>query len=228
MSTLTALAPPTDSESARRWRRVGGAFCLVAAPAAVLVSSSTFPDGGAFSFAMMRLGFMLFFGAILTLYGMLAPAAGRTALVGAALAMGGLATGVALSTANHYEWYLRGGGVDAQIAGLIESALDQSGLYLFQVFLPVHGFAFPIGMLVLAIGLFMCRTVPRPVALLIGLAALLFPLGRVPMFQPVMVASDAAYLLAFGALAYRRIWGSPAAAEAVSPAAMEGASQGAQ
>jgi hypothetical protein len=171
---------------------------------------------------------MLFFGAILTLYGMLAPAAGRTALVGAALAMGGLATGVALSTANHYEWYLRGGGVDAQVASVMTSALEQSGLYMFQVFLPVHGFAFPIGMLVLAIGLFVCRAVPRPVALLICVAALLFPLGRVPMFQPVMMASDAAYLLAFGALAYRRIWGAQAAAAAALPTAIEEVSQGAQ
>lgn len=80
------------------------------------------------------------------------------------------------------------------------------------------GILFPLGLLVLSVALFRSRAVPRPLALLLALGAILFPIGHAVRITFALIAGDVVLVAAFGWLA--AVLSS--STRAVTPAAAQG------
>ena len=86
----------------------------------------------------------------------------------------------------------------AAMVTLVETAENSTG-FVLAVLLP--GLAFPIGLLLIAIALWRSAIAPRWAPIVLVAGALLFPLGRVPSSDAVMLLTDVVLLVGLGALA---------------------------
>lgn len=84
------------------------------------------------------------------------------------------------------------GGVRAAISSVLRNEPA-----VFASIIPI-GLTYPIGMLMLAIALFVARPVPRWVAVAFAIGALLFPMGRAVNIAPAIYLSDAALAIVYG------------------------------
>ncbi|REJ79749.1 MAG: hypothetical protein DWQ36_16840 [Acidobacteria bacterium] len=201
--TPTRTTDHAIGDANARRLRIGGAACLLLAPLCLVLASS-----GQFSLwtatALARLGMAVMIGAVLALYSELSATAPRMALFGSALAIGGATTGVALTTALHYQSFLADA-LDPATALVVREALLTSNIYMFHVQLPITGLCFPLGLLLLGAGFWSRRAAPRWLAAVLMLGALLFPAGRIPQSPTLVLACDLTLLLAMGGFAVRRL-----------------------
>lgn len=108
-----------------------------------------------------------------------------------------------------------GAAVSARIIGFIQVALVQNGrpgaareamtsllrdhTAVWASLIPI-GLIYPLGMITLAVALFIARPVPRWVAVVLALGGLLFPMGRAVGIMPAIWSSDALVAIAYGYL----------------------------
>jgi len=179
--------------------------CLVAAPLALLAADlESIVFGNAFArFALGKLAFALFVPAALALVHVLSRRADRTGLVGGSLALLGAVGGATIFTLAAVEDALDAAALDATSAAAIAEAMNAGAIRDIAIFYPIPGIAFPIGHLVLAIGLLRVRVVSPVVPVVHAIGALLFPLGRIASIDAAILGSDIAMAVALGALGVR-------------------------
>lgn len=188
---------PADAASTRRRNLLFG-FCLIAGPTLLVVvdllRTTSYIE---LRVALSKLAFLFLAGGFVGLSELLRPVADRLGLVAACLGVGGAMTGSSLITAGFYEHSLRA--ADPAFAPVLEE-LD---LYLTTVMQPWPGLFFPLGMLLFAVALFRLPGLSRLVPSLLLVAAVLFPVGRIPGWVPAVVACDVAMLFAMVPLGLR-------------------------
>jgi hypothetical protein len=82
-----------------------------------------------------------------------------------------------------------------------------------MVLAPLPGLFFPIGLLILSIGLFRAKVVPRWTAVALGLGGVLFPVGRIPGILTVSVVSDVFMALSMCFIGWQTLKGNESAPE---------------
>lgn len=176
--------------------KVGG-VCLIAAPLLSAISSPLrFNEATLFSAGLTQMyACVLFIPAILALARLLRHTAPRLAIIGGMVGILGSVGGVNFATLLLYEWASRTAGADQTTVRAITEAV-QSELWPA---LSLPTIMFPIGFLILSIGLLRFGIVPRWVGALLCVAAIVFPLGRIPDIQALFHLSD---LLLFIPLAW--------------------------
>jgi hypothetical protein len=140
-------------------------------------------------------GAFLFIPAVLGLADLLRQRAPRLAVFGGLTGILGYVGGINFATFDLYTWSARVAGADEAtvrtIIGVSESQLLPA--------LNLPGITGPLTLMILSIGLFRTGVVPTWVAVLLGIGALAFPMGRVPEIQLLLHLSD---LLLFIPLAW--------------------------
>lgn len=193
---------PVDATERRR--RIAG-WCLVFAPLLMLVADAMLLAAGEeAAFWPWTLGvwvsFYLFIGAVLAIARLLSRKADRLGLTGAALAIAGAMMGATIQGLFRVLKQMEAGGFEEATIRAIHSPLVPTT--------EAPGLLFPIGLLVLAVGLWKTRVFPRGLTVVFGLGAVLFPVGRILVGPAASVASDVLLLVAMGDLG-RRVLRSP-------------------
>ncbi len=184
----------------RLQEKVSG-VCLIVGP--LLLTASTFlwvsPDTLYAAGLTTMLAFVCFLPATRSIAGLLRERAPRIAVLGGLLATTGCVGGVNFGTAGLHEWVARTAGVSeatmAEIAAVVESQLFPA-IHLF-------GITFPISMVILSAGLFRTGVVPKWVAIMLGLGAIAFPLGRIPDIRMLQHLADLLLLVPMWWIALR-------------------------
>jgi hypothetical protein len=186
----------------RLWEKVGG-ICLIGAPLLVAIGSPFwFSDSTLlWAGAIQMYAWLLFIPALLCLARLLQHQAPRLAVVSGTLGIFGSVGGLNFGTFGAYLWATGTAGVDAATVREIQQIADAQ---LFPI-LNLPGIFFPISLLVLSIGLFQTRAVPRWTAILLGIGAISFPLGRIPDIQVLYHLSDALLLIPLGWIGLRTL-----------------------
>jgi hypothetical protein len=138
----------------------------------------------------------MFVFAIFVLVQMLKPKMEKLALIAGGMAIIGAISGTTLISFVYYGNELKSFGLDAVALQPIKTAFGQ--FYMTMVFVPLPGLFLPIGLFVLSIGLFWKKIVPRPVALILAIAAFSFPFGRIPQNTTIFVITDLLFLISMG------------------------------
>ncbi len=180
------------------------AICLIVAPALLLTSSlmsiiSTEINYPKYIFG--KVGSCLFVFAIFTLVQMLKPEMEKLAIIAGGMAIIGIISGTTLYSFLYYFHEMKASGLDATAMQTSENLLRQ--VYLTMVFVPLPGWFFPIGLMILSIGLFAKKIIPRPVVVLLAIAAISFPMGRIPKNPIVCVTTDSLFLISMSCIAWQ-------------------------
>ena len=185
-------------------RRKIGVASLIAAPAMMLVAD-LLRFGAGMDYAwlvLMKLSFVSFLPAILAIVHLVSRRSDGIGLVGGGLAMAGVAAGYGIFTAFMMIWAIEATG-DAATIGAVERALAEAGVREYVFFYPISGLFFPIGLLVLSVGLVKARAVSPAVVALFALGAVLFPVGRIGQVEAAVIGSGVALTIAMTAIAWR-------------------------
>lgn len=204
MSQELLMSQREMDRAADQRRRVLFVVCLIAAPFIGLVSDAFKVNYGTDHFVPMTLakvGMLFYIGVAVGAMQMLRPVADRLGLTATCVAMAGIGSGLCITTARIYEDALRTGG-DAAMNALFAERLTELDLYMQTVMIPIPGLAFPIAMILFGIAFFKVKSLPRFVPVLLVLAGILFPMGRIPRWLPAVWACDTLLLLAWGAVAF--------------------------
>jgi hypothetical protein len=189
--------------------------CLIVAPLMVAVSSAfRFDEGTLYAAGLAQMyGAYLFIPAILGLTALLRERAPRLAVFGGLTGILGYVGGINFATFDLYTWAARAAGADdATVRAIIGVAENQ----LLPV-LNIPGITGPLTLLALGIGLFRTGVVPKWVAVLLGIGAIAFPLGRVPEIQLLLHLSDLLLFIPLAWIGFRYL-GKPEFGRAVVPA----------
>jgi len=176
--------------------KVGG-VCLIAAPLLSAISSPLrFNEATLFAAGLTQMySCVLFIPALFGLARLLHRTAPRLAVTGGLVGILGSVGGVNFATLLLYEWAARTAGADEATVGAITQTV-QSRLWPA---LSLPTIMFPISFLILSIGIIRTGVMPRWVGALLCVAAIIFPLGRIPDIQALFHLSD---LLLFIPLAW--------------------------
>ncbi|HEX5707317.1 MAG TPA: hypothetical protein VFX96_08475 [Pyrinomonadaceae bacterium] len=190
--------------SANGLRKQIAGISLIAAPLLMLACDIANRAGlGAHFVTLMKLSFVFFVGSILALVHLLRERTDGLGLVGGGMALIGCLSGSAIVTMYLWEWSFTTAGVDAATTQTVENALRTTGVPMMVVMYPLPGLFFPLGLLILSVGLLRARVVPAWAAALLALGAILFPVGRIPRIWAASMASDVALLVSLGAIGLR-------------------------
>ncbi|HEY8601677.1 MAG TPA: hypothetical protein VIL85_24840 [Thermomicrobiales bacterium] len=172
-------------------------ICLIAAPLLSAISSPLrFNQATLFAAGLTQMyACVLFIPALLGLARLLRHAAPRLALIGGLLGILGSVGGVNFATLLLYEWAARTAGADESTVRAITETV-QSRLWPA---LSLPTIMFPISFLILSVGIIRTGVTPKWVGGLLCVAAIIFPLGRIPDIQALFHLSD---LLLFIPLAW--------------------------
>jgi hypothetical protein len=175
------------------------AICLIAAPFLLLTGSISALISKDFNFASYifgKAGAAMFVFAIFVLVQMLKPEMEKLAVIAGGMAITGAISGTTLVSFVYYGNELKNSGLDAAALQSIKTALGS--FYMTMVFVPLPGLFLPIGLFVLSVGLFWKKIVPRPVAVVLAVAAISFPLGRIPQNATIFAITDSLFLISLG------------------------------
>jgi hypothetical protein len=199
------------AETADVVRRRGAALCLLAAPALMLAGDVLRYWAGAQHawLVMFKLSFALFVGAALGMVGLTRGRADGAGLLGGALAVVGCLAGVGILTANAVLGPVEAAGLDEAATRAVEVSMMRSGVGGYVFLYPLPGLAFPAGFLVLAYALRRSRAASTTAALLVGLGALLFPVGRIGGVEAAVMGSGLALTLGMSLTALRLLGRGP-------------------
>lgn len=185
------------SDASNRRRLIAG-FCLIAAPALLLVAD-VMQINGRFDFewtVVMWISFVLFVPAVLGIVHLLRNRADYCGLLGGALVVIGAMAGAGMMTIFRLNAVLKAGG-EREFAQLIASAFKANPALPFSIFTP--GPLFPLGFIVLAVGLYQARIFSLWMSLVLALGGVLFPVGHAVGVKAALIGGD---LLLLGALAW--------------------------
>ena len=196
----------TSTAADERRRKIGG-VCLVVAPLLLLAGDAARAGAGMRyeSLVMMKLSFAIFVGAVLALVHLLRERSDRTGLWGGALALVGCVSASGIVTAAMIGVSLRSAALGEPTLRVVDEAMRAGGVPTFLFLFPLPGLAFPAGLLVLSIGLLRARVAPAPAAVLLAVGAVIFPVGRIPGIEPLMLASSAALSASMGWIGWRTL-----------------------
>jgi hypothetical protein len=204
---------------ARHFRRLVAGFCLIAAPAVLLVGALLHPtsnDDAAVhlavvvdnpdryyaAHAIILVGLALFLPAILGLMHLLRQRMTAVGHVGGGLVMIGLFGATAVVAVDGFAVSQMGqpeASVE-EMAALLDRIKESAG---FRAIAVVGAIAFLLGVLLLAYGLWRAGAVQPWMAGGIGAAAIAFFIGQVTDNRIIFAFAFAFYLVAFGALGWR-------------------------
>jgi hypothetical protein len=189
----------------RLQEKVAG-VCLIIG--ALLMASTTF-----FEYAD---GMLFWAGAVgLVLYALLLPGllgiarslgqrAPRLSVAAGLLAIFGCVAGASFQTALLHEWAARAAGTPE---GLMAAIMEVTEGRVFPVIV-ILGIQFPISLLLLSIGLFRTGVAPTWVAVLLGIGAIVFPVGHIGSMQLVQHLAETILLIPLIWLGLRSLTGS--------------------
>lgn len=172
------------------------AAALVAAPALLTIAdamqaSDQFP----FAFTVVLwAAFVCFVPAIFALADLARRGAPALAMAGLASALVGTMAGAAMQVLFRTRAVLEGAAIDPAARAAAMGAIEGSAPLALSTLVP--GLFFPIGLLVLAIALHRARAVPVWSAALLGLGAVLFPVGHAAGLVPALIGGDLVLLAA--------------------------------
>jgi hypothetical protein len=180
------------------------ALCLMAAPLCLLISSSmgissesmTYPK-----YVFGKAGIALFVFAIFALVQMLRPQMEKLAIIGGGMAIIGAISGTTLISFLYYYNQSQGIGFDAAALQQSNNLLKQ--VYMTMVFVPLPGLFFPIGLVMLSVGLFIKKVIPRSAAVILAVGAITFPMGRIPQNGTIFIITDALFLISLAPVAWQ-------------------------
>lgn len=163
---------------------------LILAASSIVSMNGNGNNSDALGGALVVYTFFAFIFVILGLTYLLAPHAPRFAMIMRIVGIFGCIGGV--------NW-----GMDSAIRGVLLTKVDAATAQLSQevvignlpYLLEIPGLVLPITMLILGIALLRYKIVPAPAALLLALAGLTFPIGRIPDIVPVYFVTDTAFVL---------------------------------
>ena len=203
------------------FRRLVAGFCLIAAPAVLLVGALVHPQGedGAVAHlavvaeapdryysahAILLIGLALFLPAILGLMHLLRQDATAFGHVGAGLAMLGLfgATGIVAMDGIATSQMAQPQASTEEMAALPDRIKESAGLRAIAV---VGAVSFVLGMLLLAHGLWRSGAVPSWMAGAIAVAAVAVFIGQVTDNQAIFAIAFAIYVVGLGPLGWRTL-----------------------
>lgn len=179
--------------------------CLVAAPLVLLAGDAAARLGTQWSFAHVftaKLAFALFAPALLALMHLLRERADKTGLAGGGLALMGLLSGSAIVTFWHTVRALSSLDFNESAVAAMGSAMENEVFGLTFLY-PLAGVFFPLGLLVLSVGLFRARVAAPHVAAMLAVGAILFPVGRIGGSWAAIFASDIFLTAALGLIGWR-------------------------
>ena len=148
---------------------------------------------------LLLLGVAVLVAAVLRMVTLARPRAEWWALGGGALAIFGLLAGSNILTVDIVRWLMTDSASDAAVTVTLADLADDSAGYTIAVLVP--GLAFPIGLLVLAVALWRSQITPRWAPIVVAVGAVLFPIGRIPAIDPLLLITDLVLLVGLGALA---------------------------
>lgn len=189
------LTPDSDR------RRTLAGLCLVVAPLCIAFNDAA-DAAGVRAASLPFFGFYLVavIGAALGLAHLLRRSADVAGLIGACSCALGAIAATRMAMVGQLEAAFAAG-VPGVPPDAVEVALRESPGLFATVFPP--GLFFPFGLLVFAAAFWRARTVGRGLALLLGAAAVAFPVGRAVALGPAVFASDALLVAALAGFGVR-------------------------
>ena len=186
-------------------RRVIAAAALLLAPLVMLAADLVMWVGGEGAFwpwsVALWVSFFLYIPAILALVHLLRPEGDRLGLLGGSLALVGVMIGATI------QGVMRAQSVaidrlGPSVAEMISATYGEAPLLPTSI---SPGLTFPLGLVLLAIGVGRTGVGSLWTAAAVALGAILFPVGRIGGLLEVSLLSDALLLLGLGALGWR-VW----------------------
>ena len=145
---------------------------------------------------LLWVAFVLFVPAVIGLEAVIHRRAPILALTGGALALIGAIAGATMQAFFRAVIVLRNGGLSDAV-----TTLRQESAIALTTLMP--GIFFPVGLLILAIGLWRSRVAPAWMAAVLAAGAVLFPIGHAAGFRPALILGDVVLLVAFAGVAAR-------------------------
>ena len=173
--------------------------CMILAPILLLVSSVAFNlVGDTLGGGVLVYASFVFIPAVLGLTGLLWERVPRLAVALRLLAIFGCVGGACFGAVEAFVGAVaQTGASEATVADLV--ALYNSGL----LFLDPLGFSFPLSMIALGITLWRTRTVPAWAGIVLILAGVAFPIGRVSTIYVLYPVADVLFLVSVGWIGLR-------------------------
>jgi hypothetical protein len=202
-------------EETTRIERTFYGICLTTAP--ILLGISTFfwqgHDIGITGGTLQVYSFVAWIPAMFGLLALLRPKMPRLATWGMLMATFACIGGVDFGMEGVLSGAFAKAGATADMASAVPGALGVSMALLF----PVPGLFFPLTLLVVGIALMRTRTIPAWVAVVLCVAAIGFPVGRIPRIEPIAHLTDLLLLVSLGWIGSRYLGaGTPATAAAAA------------
>lgn len=105
-----------------------------------------------------------------------------------------------------------GWGMDSAIRGTLLTQVDAATARLsaeavfgnLPLLLEIPGLVMPLSFAILGISLWRTKLVPAPVGILLALAGLTFPIGRIPDIAPVIYATDILFIVSLGWISWQQ------------------------
>jgi hypothetical protein len=193
------------------------ALSLIAAPALLTIADAMqTTDRFPFAFTVVLwAAFVCFVPAIFALADMARRGAPALATAGLAAALVGTMAGAAMQVLFRTRAVLESAAIDPAARDAALGAIKGSAPLALSTLVP--GIFFPIGLLILAVALYRARAVPMWSAALLGLGAVLFPVGHAVGLAPALVGGDLVLLAALAPIGASLLRG--ARAPAAAPAA---------
>lgn len=191
-------------DATERRRRIAGA-CLVFAPLLMLLSDAILAGFGMEAgFWLWSIGlwfsFYLFIGAGWAISHLLKRGPDRLGLTGAAFTTAGAVMGATMMGMFRTLTQMEERGIEASTIEAVHAPLIATT--------QAPGLLFPVGLLILTAGLWKSDVLPRPLVVVFGLGAILFPVGRILVGPAGSLVSDVLLLAAMGELG-RRVLARP-------------------
>ncbi|MEZ5426253.1 MAG: hypothetical protein R2747_08315 [Pyrinomonadaceae bacterium] len=181
-------------------------ICLAGAPAGMFIGSLIMylsPENYFVAYIFSKVGIGLFVFAIFAVVQMLRPHLEKTALIAGGMAILGAINGATLYSFGYFFRVMSHAGADQATTGAFERIFRE--VYLTVVQIPLPGIFFPLGLLILAVGLFRSKLVPAGVAVLLALAAISFPMGRIPANPLICLITDLLLTVSLGLIAWQTL-----------------------
>lgn len=203
-----------DISGASNRRRLIAGISLIAAPALLLAADVIRVIGG-FDFessVVAWVSFVLFVLAVLGVTHLLRNRADYLGLIGGAFCLVGAMAGAGIVTIFRLNAVLTAGG-DGNLAPVFESAFNARPALQTSIFMP--SVLFPLGFIVLAVGLYRARVSSVWLALLLAFGGLLYPIGRAVGVTAALLGGDVLWLVSLGWLGWQILtrvenWEQPA------------------
>lgn len=199
---MSANNTTAQAMSRERMLAVFFTFCCIAAP--ILMGLASFDMGElktyrSFGGVFNMYGMTIWIGAIVGMTWLLLSRAPRLALVTACLGIIGCVGGSNFVMAAMFRAKLMAAGVDQELLWFTGSNMSTSGLLVSGVM----GTWFPVALIIFGIGLMRFKIIPSWLGIMLSVAGVCFPLGRIPGDPVFMHIADILLVAAMSILGWK-------------------------